>query len=42
VLVLATLAQKFRFTLAPGHKVIPWPSITLRPRKGIHAVLTRR
>jgi cytochrome P450 len=41
-LVLATLAQKFRFTLAPGQNVEPWPSITLRPRNGIRMTLQRR
>jgi len=42
VLLLATIAQKFRLTLAPGPAVEPWPSFTLRPRKGIHVVVTRR
>jgi cytochrome P450 len=42
VLVLATLAQQFRFTLVPGQRVIPWPSITLRPKGGIRTVLARR
>jgi cytochrome P450 len=41
-LLLATIAQKFRFSLVPGHPVIPQPSITLRPRHGIRAVLHRR
>ena len=34
-LVLATLAQKFRFELVPGHPVDAEPSITLRPRHGM-------
>jgi cytochrome P450 len=42
VLVLATIAQKFRVRLVPGHAVTLWPTITLRPRNGIKAVLTRR
>jgi cytochrome P450 len=42
VLVLATLAQRFRFTLAPGAQVEPIPTFTLRPRYGIPAVLTPR
>jgi cytochrome P450 len=42
VLVLASIAQKYRFTLVPDHPVVPWPIFTLRPRDGIRAVLTRR
>jgi len=42
VLVLATIAQRYRFTLQPGHVVEPWPTFTLRPRDGIKAVLARR
>lgn len=37
VLLLATLAQRFRLDLVPGHRVVPQPSITLRPRDGILA-----
>jgi cytochrome P450 len=39
ILVLATLARKFRLTLVPGHPVVPWPSMTLRPKHGIRVVL---
>jgi cytochrome P450 len=42
VLVLATLAQQFRLTLAPGHVVRPRPSMTLRPRYGVKMVVHRR
>jgi cytochrome P450 len=42
VLVLATLAQQYRFTLRPGHQVEPWPTFTLRPRGGVPAILARR
>jgi cytochrome P450 len=42
VLVLATLAQQFRFTRQAGHEVVPWPTFTLRPRGGILAPLVRR
>lgn len=42
VLVLATIAQQYRFTQQPGHQVIPWPTFTLRPNPGIPAQLTRR
>lgn len=41
-LVLATIAQKFRFRLVEGHPVVPLPSITLRPRYGIRATLVAR
>jgi cytochrome P450 len=42
VLVLATIAQHFEFTVVPEHPVVPFPTFTLRPRHGIHAVLCRR
>jgi cytochrome P450 len=35
VLVLATVAQTFRLTAAPGYTVEPWATITLQPRGGI-------
>ena len=35
VLVLATVASRFRLTLVPGHPVAPEPLITLRPRHGL-------
>jgi cytochrome P450 len=41
-LILATIAQKFRFRLVEGHPVVPLASITLRPRYGIRAVLESR
>jgi cytochrome P450 len=40
--VLATIGQKFRFALAPGHKVVPLASITLRPKNGIQVTLKAR
>ncbi len=42
VLVLATIAQKFRFRLVAGHPVVPLPSITLRPRHGVRVMLESR
>jgi cytochrome P450 len=42
VLLLATMAQKFGLSLAAGHEVRPWASITLRPRNGIQCVLRSR
>jgi cytochrome P450 len=41
-LVLATIAQRFRFRLMPEYPVVPIPSITLRPRYGIKVVLQKR
>jgi cytochrome P450 len=41
-LLLATIGQRFRFSLAPGHQVEPTPSTTLRPRAGVWAVLAAR
>ena len=41
-LVLATIAQQYRFRLVEGHPVVPLASITLRPRYGIRAVLEAR
>jgi cytochrome P450 len=41
-LVLATIAQHFRFTLEPGHRIEPLASITLRPRTGLRVQLIPR
>jgi cytochrome P450 len=38
-LVLATIAQRFRFTRLPGPDVRPRPTITLRPDGGVELVL---
>jgi len=42
VLILATVAQRFRPTLPSGQRVRPAPSITLRPARGIRMRLERR
>jgi cytochrome P450 len=42
VLVLATIAQQYDFTVVPDHPVIPWPTFTLRPLHGIKATLRIR
>ncbi len=42
VLLLAVLAQKWQFRLAPGHSVEMQPLITLRPKNGMPMSLTRR
>jgi cytochrome P450 len=40
--VLATVGQRFRFALAPDHRVTPLASITLRPKNGIQVRLAAR
>lgn len=42
VLVLATLAQKWKLNLVSGHKVEPEPLITLRPKYGMRMQLETR
>jgi cytochrome P450 len=42
VLILATLAQKWKLRLVPGHRVEPEPLITLRPKYGMRMVLEPR
>jgi len=41
-LVVATIVQRYRLRLVPGHRVEPWPLITLRPRFGMPMVIERR
>src|SRR5713101_5900417 len=41
-LILATIAQRFRLRLVPGHPVVPMPTITLRPKHGIRVTLEPR
>lgn len=42
VLLLATIAQKFRLTLIPEQQITPWPAFTLRPKYGIKMLLNQR
>lgn len=42
MLVLATVAQRYRIRLVPGHPVAPHGLITLRPRFGLKMTLERR
>ena len=42
VLILATVAQQYQMTLVPEHKIVPQPSITLRPEHGIQVTLSKR
>jgi len=42
MLILATIARKFRLRLAANHPVVPLASITLRPRHGVRVTLESR
>jgi cytochrome P450 len=42
VLLLATLAQKWKLRLVPGHRVEPEPLITLRPKYGMRMQVESR
>jgi cytochrome P450 len=42
LLVLATVAQRFRFAPVPGERITPKPCITLRPEPGIRMILAGR
>jgi cytochrome P450 len=42
ILILATIAQRYRLRLKPGHPVEPQGLITLRPRYGMQMFLERR
>ena len=42
VLILATLAQKWKLRLVPGHRVEAQPLITLRPKYGMRMLVERR
>lgn len=41
-LLLAAIAQRFRWELEPGHPIVLQPSVTLRPRHGLKARVFRR
>jgi cytochrome P450 len=41
-LILATIAQRYRFRVVKDHPVVPLASITLRPRYGIRMVFEKR
>ena len=42
MLLLATLARRWRMRLVPGQAIVPLPSITLRPKHGMRMVLEKR
>jgi cytochrome P450 len=41
-LILATLAQRYRLRLVPGHKVVPEVLLSVRPRNGLQITLHER
>ncbi len=41
-LILATVAQQYRLSVAPGHQVVPDRMFTLRPKYGLKMVATKR
>ncbi|MCU1270480.1 MAG: cytochrome family protein [Acidobacteriaceae bacterium] len=41
-ILLATIAQRFRFNTVPEHPVVPIPSFTLRPKYGIKMTIQTR
>ncbi len=42
VLVVSTIAQRWRFSVVPGHPVVPQPVMTLRLKHGLKATACRR
>jgi cytochrome P450 len=42
ILLIATLAQQWKFRLVPGHPVVPQPLLTQRPRNGLSMTAFRR
>jgi cytochrome P450 len=42
VLVIATLAKRWKLVLVPGHRVEPQPLITLRSKYGMRMILKER
>src|SRR5581483_1011604 len=42
VLVVATIAQRWKLALVPGHPVVPQPVVTLRTKHGMKMTLERR
>jgi cytochrome P450 len=42
ILILTTIAQRFRLSLVPGQRITPTPYVTLRPEPGIRVQLAAR
>jgi cytochrome P450 len=41
MLILSTIAQRWRLTMAPGHPVEPAPALTLRPKYGMRMQISQ-
>ncbi len=41
VLILASLAQRYRLRLAPGQDIVPQANVTLRPKHGLKMIVER-
>ncbi len=41
-LILASLAQRFHFTLAENQSIVPDPTFTLRPKYGVQVIVRKR
>ena len=42
MLAIASFARRFRMELAPGHRVVPQPIVTLRPKRGMRMTIRTR
>jgi cytochrome P450 len=42
MLVVAAIARRFSVRVAPGHAVVPEPSVTLRFKHGLPVTVSRR
>ncbi|MCI0481321.1 MAG: cytochrome P450 [Candidatus Dadabacteria bacterium] len=42
VLLIAAIASRWKMSLAPGHRVVPDPLITIRPKYGMRMVVEKR
>jgi cytochrome P450 len=42
ILLIATICKRWKMNLAPGHKVVLKPLITLRPKYGMRMLLTKK
>ena len=42
LLIIATIARRYQFTLPPAARVIPQPNVTLRPKGGLKMIVSAR
>ena len=42
VLLIAAIASRWKMSLAPGHRVVPDPLITIRPKYGMQMIVEKR